>query len=119
MLSDPTNRELNDALAAFGRDLAILEDPSLGAREIPAARLIEKSKAWFASQEIVLRRILCTESNQVKPEIAVAVNLVGMIAAAIRAQYGDHFPASSAASALTSYGLNRFCAARPKQSDAT
>ena len=88
------------------------EDPSLGAREIPFATLLHTVNAWFTSQEPTLRGILCTETCQVRPEIVSGVNLIGIVAAAIRTHYGDQIPVSSAAACLVNYGLTKFCAGR-------
>jgi hypothetical protein len=112
MTIEPTNPEMVEAFAAFGRDLLLLENKSLGAKEIPLATLLEKSISWFGPQEVVLRKILCTQTHQLRPEIATAANLIGIVTAAIRAHYGDHFPASSATAALVSYGLTRYCASQ-------
>lgn len=112
MSIEPTTPEMRDTFAAFGRDLLLLEDKSLGAREIPLSKLLAKATSWLSAEEIVLRKIVCTETHQVKPEITCAVNMGGIIATAIRAHYGDHFPASSASATLMSYGLAKFCAGR-------
>jgi hypothetical protein len=113
MIIDPKHPELADDFAAFGRELLLLENPSFGAKEIPFGVLIDKAKSWFASQDTILRGILCTPANQVRPEVTAGVNLTGIVATAIRAHYGDRFPAPSAAGCLVSYGIVRYCAARP------
>ena len=103
-----------ETFATFGRDLILAENGSLGAKELPLATLLEKAESWPQLQEPTLRRMICTEKHQVKPGIATATNLIGIVAAAIRAHYGDNFPYGSASAALVSYGLSRFCMAEPR-----
>jgi hypothetical protein len=112
MAIEPSSPEMVEAFAAFGRDLLLVENGTLGAKEIPLATLLDKTKSWFGLQEPTLRKIICTQTRQVKPEITAATNLIGIVAAAIRAHYGDQFPYSTASAALVSYGLARFCMAQ-------
>ena len=112
MVIEPSTDEMVDAVVTFGRDLLMREDPSLGAREIPFATLLHTVNAWFTSQEPTLRGILCTGTYQVRPEIVSGVNLIGIVAAAIRTHYGDQIPVSSAVACLLNYGLTKFCAGR-------
>jgi hypothetical protein len=111
MTLNPTTDEMVDAVAVFGRDLMMLENPALGARAIPFATLLAEVNSWIASQESTVRGILCTQTGQVKPEIISGVNMAGLVSTAIRAHYGDKFPAGSCAACLVSYGLTKFCAA--------
>jgi hypothetical protein len=111
MVIEPSTDAMTDAIVTFGRDLLMREDPSLGAKEIPFAALLRTVNAWFASHEPALRQILCTETCQIRPEIASGVNVIGIVEAAIRAHYGDQIPVSAATACLVNYGLARFCAA--------
>jgi hypothetical protein len=111
MAIEPSSPEMVEAFAAFGRDLLLVEKGTLGAKEIPLATLLDKATSWFGLQEPTLRRIICTQTHQVKPEITAATNLIGIVTAAIRAHYGDQFPYSTASASLVSYGLTRFCMA--------
>jgi hypothetical protein len=110
---DVGNPQQWDAFAEFGLELALLEDPSLRAREIPIKQLVVKAQDWFARESTVLHQLLCTPTNQVRPELTSGLTLAGLVASAIRAHYGHTFPAPSAASCLGSYGLAKFCAASP------
>ena len=112
MVIEPSTDATVDAIVTFGRDLLMREDPSLGAKEIPFATLLHTVNAWFTSQEPTLRRILCTETCQVRSEIASGVNLIGIVATTIQTHYGDQIPPSSAAACLVNYGLTKFCAGR-------
>jgi hypothetical protein len=110
MTLNPTSDEMADAVAVFGRDLIMLENPALGAREIPFATLLAQVNSWIASQESTVRVILCTQTRTVKPEIVSGVNMAGIVSSAIRAHYGDKFPSGSCAACLVCYGLTKFCA---------
>ena len=110
MVIEASTDAMTDAIVTFGRDLLMREDPSLGAKEIPFATLLRTVNAWFNSHEPALRRILCTEKCQVRPEIVSGVTLAGTIEAAIRTHYGDQSPVSAATACLVNSRLAPFCA---------
>jgi hypothetical protein len=108
------SEETIEAFATFGQDLILAESGKLGAKEPLLATLIDKAMSWVQSQEPILRKMFCTRKQQLRPEIATGTNMVGMVATAIRNHYGDNFPYGSAAAALVSYGLLRFCMMEPE-----
>jgi hypothetical protein len=110
MLIDFSDRLLVESFATFGSDLLQLETSRVGAKEADFKLLLQKANDWFETQRLWLQKNLCTDKGATRPEVTAGTALLAVIVGHIRAQFGDHFPAESAAAALVSYGVNRFCA---------
>jgi hypothetical protein len=104
------DQSLEEPLAEFGQYLNILENPSLGAREVPFSKLVAKANAWFAAESATLHTLICTPTNAVKPEITASTTMLVIVASVLRAHYGVQFPSEAAANCLIMYGIQKFCA---------
>jgi hypothetical protein len=88
----------------------MLEEPSLGAREIPFSKLAAKAKTWFAGEAATLHKLICTATNAIKPELTAGTAMLAIVAGLLRAHYGQQFPSEAAANCVIVYGLQKFCA---------
>jgi hypothetical protein len=101
---------LDEMYAVFGRELMLWERPELAAKEVPKGVRVEKAKSWFQTESPALRKLFCTDGGRVRAEVTAAVALTVVVGAAIRAHYGENFPATEAAACLLAYGLDNYCA---------
>ena len=105
---DDGNPEMHDQLEDFGYQLWLSQQSSFGAKK-PNVSWASIAKSWFSENFATLQLILCAKNGIVRDKIAGATNVGAVLIDALRAHYGDAFPAAAASNCLLQYGLVRIC----------